>query len=45
LHRFCDPYNRCRQHIAAPVQTMPDNWRQSGERRRYLPADLVELAL
>jgi hypothetical protein len=45
LHPFCVTCKRCRQTIAAPVQTMPDTWFIAacplcGERRRYLPAEL-----
>jgi hypothetical protein len=38
---------RCRENIAAPVETMPDGWiihtcPLCGERRRYLPAEIFK---
>jgi hypothetical protein len=45
LHDFVIRCKRCRENIAAPVETMPDTWiihtcPLCGERRRYLPAEI-----
>src|ERR1700750_2213396 len=45
IHPFVITCKRCRENIAAPVQTMPDSWiihtcPLCGERRRYLPAEI-----
>ena len=44
LHEFVIRCKRCRENIAAPVETMPDTWiihtrPLCGERRRYPPAE------
>jgi len=48
--RICDfviACKGCHEHIAAPVETMPDSWiihtcPLCGERRRYLPAEIFQ---
>jgi hypothetical protein len=47
LHPFCIACKRCRETIAAPVQTMPSSWIVAtcplcGEKRRYLPVELFQ---
>jgi hypothetical protein len=47
IHPFVITCKRCRQNIAAPVQSMPDSWiihscPLCGERRRYLPAEIFK---
>jgi len=47
IYDFVITYKRCRENIAAPVQTMPDSWiihtcPLCGERRRYLPAEIFK---
>jgi len=45
LHDFVIACKRCREHIVAPVETIPDTWiihtcPLCGERRRYVPAEI-----
>ena len=45
LHNFVITCKRCKENIAAPVQTMPDTWIMAKcplchEKRRYLPAEI-----
>ena len=45
LHDYVIKCKRCGEHIAAPVQTIPDSWivhtcPLCGERRRYLAAEI-----
>jgi hypothetical protein len=45
LHNFVITCKRCKENIAAPVQTMPDTWIIATcplchEKRRYLPAEI-----
>jgi hypothetical protein len=47
LHAYVITCKRCRENIAAPVQTMPDTWIIAvcplcGEKRRYLPAEIFQ---
>ena len=47
LHNFVIKCKRCGEHIAAPVQTLPDTWIVAqcplcSERRRYLPAEIFK---
>jgi hypothetical protein len=50
VHPFCLQCKRCRETIAAPIQTMPGSWIVATcplcrEKRRYLPTEIFQGSL